>query len=261
MKTCPTCKSELNVTEFAKSRSTNDGLNWQCKACHKARMKKLRSGYAEHVGQIPESRRCSTCREIKLAAEFNRSKLTHDGLCNTCKSCEKAYRLARAAKNKVRNTRLSKDEIRTETPVKVCSGCGDSLPSGNFGIDRRRHDGLKCLCKKCDSKAGLAWRKANINKVLFKGARLRAEERGIAFSITLEDVVVGSHCPVLGIKFEVLEGGRDNSPSLDRIDNRFGYVPGNVVVVSNRANRLKSDASVEELETLVRFYKTHSFKE
>lgn len=261
MKTCPTCKSELDVTEFAKSRSTNDGLNWQCKACHKARMKKLRSGYAEHVGQIPESRRCSTCREIKPAADFNRSKVTHDGLCNSCKACEKIFRLNRDAKNRDRNTRLTKDEIRAETPAKVCGGCGDTLPSSEFDISRSRKDGLKFFCKKCDREAALAWRKQNIGKILFKGARSRARERGIEFSITVDDVIVGSHCPVLGIKFEVLEGGRDNSPSLDRIDNRFGYVPGNVVVVSNRANRLKSDASVEELETLVRFYKTHSFKE
>lgn len=38
-----------------------------------------------------------------------------------------------------------------------------------------------------------------------------------------------------------------SSPSLDRIDNRMGYVPGNVWVISWKANRMKSDASMEEL--------------
>lgn len=47
---------------------------------------------------------------------------------------------------------------------------------------------------------------------------------------------------------------RDNSPTLDRIRNELGYVPGNVAVVSYRANRLKSDASLDELRAITKFY-------
>jgi hypothetical protein len=42
-----------------------------------------------------------------------------------------------------------------------------------------------------------------------------------------------------------------NSPSLDRIDNTKGYVPGNVWVISWRANDLKRNATLEELKLLV----------
>lgn len=51
-------------------------------------------------------------------------------------------------------------------------------------------------------------------------------------------------------------GGKNNSPSLDRIRNELGYVRGNVIVISNRANRLKSDASIEELRDIASFYAT-----
>jgi hypothetical protein len=47
---------------------------------------------------------------------------------------------------------------------------------------------------------------------------------------------------------------RDSRASLDRIDNTKGYVPGNVVVVSYRANRIKSDATAQELLRIARFY-------
>ena len=46
----------------------------------------------------------------------------------------------------------------------------------------------------------------------------------------------------------------DNAPSIDRIDNNRGYVSGNVLVVSNRANLLKNAASLIEMKQLVAFY-------
>lgn len=46
----------------------------------------------------------------------------------------------------------------------------------------------------------------------------------------------------------------DNSPNLDRIVNALGYVKGNVIVVSARANRLKSDSTLDELRKLIEFY-------
>jgi UDP-N-acetylenolpyruvoylglucosamine reductase len=43
------------------------------------------------------------------------------------------------------------------------------------------------------------------------------------------------------------KGPLPNAPSLDRIDSARGYVPGNVQVVSHKANTMKSNASTEEL--------------
>lgn len=49
-------------------------------------------------------------------------------------------------------------------------------------------------------------------------------------------------------------GLSDMSPSLDRLIPSKGYVKGNVVVVSWRANRLKNNASLADLRALVDFY-------
>ena len=84
----------------------------------------------------------------------------------------------------------------------------------------------------------------------------RAKEKGFAFSITHEDIQVPAVCPVLGIPLYVGDGGpTDNSPELDRIDNNKGYVKGNVMVVSRRANRIKNDATLDELERIASFYR------
>ena len=46
----------------------------------------------------------------------------------------------------------------------------------------------------------------------------------------------------------------DNSYSLDRIDSTKGYTIENLMVISNRANRIKNNASNEELEKINEFY-------
>ena len=49
----------------------------------------------------------------------------------------------------------------------------------------------------------------------------------------------------------VSDGGQDPwSYSLDRVDNKKGYVRGNVVVMSYKANRLKNDGTAEDHEII-----------
>lgn len=50
-------------------------------------------------------------------------------------------------------------------------------------------------------------------------------------------------------------GNRDQSPSLDKVKPELGYVPGNVRVVSNKANRLKADNTIETLEAILKYMK------
>lgn len=90
-------------------------------------------------------------------------------------------------------------------------------------------------------------------------ARRRAQDRGLPFNLTAADVLpLPTHCPVLGMPLHYDRGrGRgvtDDSPSLDRITPELGYVSGNVLVISQRANRIKNDATVAELQKIAAFY-------
>jgi len=94
---------------------------------------------------------------------------------------------------------------------------------------------------------------------LWKSAAYRARKTGLPFDITVEDILVPSHCPVFGVKLVAEIGDQGHrgptlySPSLDRHDPSLGYVKGNVVVMSHRANLLKSNASIEELEAVLAY--------
>jgi len=91
---------------------------------------------------------------------------------------------------------------------------------------------------------------------MFMGVRARARKRGIPFTITRADVVIPENCPCCSARMEMrsgpaVHGPLPQSPSLDRLDAKQGYVPGNVAVICWRCNNLKRDASIEELRAIL----------
>lgn len=97
--------------------------------------------------------------------------------------------------------------------------------------------------------------KGNKRYCILCGAKKRARLKGQDFRITLDDIPpIPNLCPVLGIpiKANTTNAPLDSSPSLDRIDSTKGYIPGNVRIISNRANRIKADATLEELRRVVK---------
>jgi hypothetical protein len=86
-----------------------------------------------------------------------------------------------------------------------------------------------------------------------------AEKNNIPYTLTKEYVMslpIPKICPVLGIPIFVQKQKigmhMDNSPSLDRINPNAGYVPGNVRVISHRANRFKSNMTIEEARLILK---------
>jgi hypothetical protein len=102
------------------------------------------------------------------------------------------------------------------------------------------------------------WRAKNREKCLWSWARDRAKKKGIPFTISQADILIPKICPVLGIRLRVRtgkNGASNNSPTLDRVVPELGYTPGNIVVISWRANCLKRDATLEELQKLIDWLK------
>ena len=78
-------------------------------------------------------------------------------------------------------------------------------------------------------------------------------------SIEYYKSILVTHCPLLGMELTYapyVGATPDNYATLDKIDPAKGYVPGNVQILSFRANSLKADASIEEMELLLKNWKT-----
>jgi hypothetical protein len=87
----------------------------------------------------------------------------------------------------------------------------------------------------------------------------RAKTSGILFSMSVDDLLpFPSHCPILGIELSYCVASKratGSSPSIDRIIPELGYVSGNVHIISNRANIIKNNASIEELVSIATYFK------
>jgi hypothetical protein len=86
---------------------------------------------------------------------------------------------------------------------------------------------------------------------MLNSARRRAREKGLDLNIDITDILIPEKCPLLDIPLQFNSVKcRDNSPTIDRIDCKLGYVKGNVQIISFKANTIKNNATVEELNLL-----------
>lgn len=155
---------------------------------------------------------------------------------------------------------------REENPnrYKICEECNQSLNLNKFSLIEKwnPNSDTKNICKKCSikirqtEKLNRDW-KVDAARLLYKNIKSRCKRIGKEFSIELEDITIPEKCPVFG--FDLKREDRQTwmcAPSVDRIDSSKGYIKGNVTVVSRRANILKRDATLEELEQLFNYYRT-----
>lgn len=95
-------------------------------------------------------------------------------------------------------------------------------------------------------------------KELYNHLKSSAKKRKIPFSLSMADMYEISFpisCPILSIELKFNTGSQDdNSFSFDRIDSTKGYSIDNIVVISQKANRIKNNGTPEELAKLAKFY-------
>lgn len=131
----------------------------------------------------------------------------------------------------------------------------DSVSSGrsNDGCPEHGKPTKRGTCRPCNAAYMRDYqrrrRRERPELELFRRAQDRAARIGVEFKLA-GPLPLPERCPVLGLVLTPGGHRRNTSPSLDRIDPRRGYVPGNVRVISDRANRLKGNRSLKELLAL-----------
>lgn len=135
--------------------------------------------------------------------------------------------------------------------------CANSLCAKRFafrgGPAHFRRSKSHCCSRSCQNTTH--GRDGTKQHGIWEGAKRRAKDNGVVFTLRIDDIPPIPHrCPVLGIAIVANSkaGPLDSSPSIDRINRSRGYVKGNVRIISNRANRLRSDGAAAELMLVAR---------
>ena len=148
--------------------------------------------------------------------------------------------------------------------MKTCIKCNIEKDDSDFRKGRNE-------CKPCRKEYKKLWRENNPDKVkegskryyennqekeMLKRARHRSKKKQIPFDLKEEDIIIPEICPALGISLKIGEEVMcSNSPTLDRIIPEKGYVKGNIIVMSNKANLIKQNATPEEIIAVGEYYK------
>ena len=159
-----------------------------------------------------------------------------------CKACEKILHFKSFRKIKANKTGPNKGRFQ---------GWTDSEGGKRF-----------TTCSQCEKDRFNKRYRVNPIPQLISGFRNRAKKQNVPFNLTVDDMKdliknAADICPALGVKMEIAKlyaNDSNYSPSFDRIDPKKGYTKNNIVIISNRANRIKSDATVDEIRKVADFY-------
>lgn len=147
--------------------------------------------------------------------------------------------------------------------MKKCPSCHSLKEESDFGKDASRRDGLCAHCRACRTVRSMHYqsrlRSEQPLALHLIAAKGRAKKEGVPFDITPSDIEKPKRCPVFGMVLQYDGTGRgygakEDAASLDRIYPKRGYVKGNVVVVSWKANRAKCLLTPEDVIKLAAFY-------
>lgn len=191
---------------------------------------------AVQVGELVDEKNkiCKTCGLQKKVKEFYRKKISKDGWQHHCKVCAKRYQKQfYALPEKAANKKEQAKQYYKNNKEVVLKKVQEYRCRAEIKGKIKQYNRQKLLL--------------HPENALLTHARKRAAKFKIPFSLTLDDITIPFVCPVLGILLKHGEGTvHDNSPTLDRFVPELGYVPGNVTVMSKRANTLKSNGTLEE---------------
>jgi len=143
-----------------------------------------------------------------------------------------------------------------------CTKCKEYLPTGDFYVKRTRETARRDILGQNHTNTCIYCSRGvfptiDPRRKLYYSAKARAVKKNLEFKISIADIVIPERCPVFGIRLKSGAGGGtvsvaklESSPTLDRVDNSKGYTPDNVCVISLRANNLKRDATLYEMQCL-----------
>lgn len=262
-KICIECNEEKETHNFALEGKSGKVRRNKCRSCVRlwnalpAEVRKEIKINKRNQLINKNNKRCVTCNQTKERIDFYVSTHNIDNMSAECKNCDDNRSKQRRAE--LRINKINGNTISAST--KKCRTCKQELAICMFSSNVSMTDGYDSQCSPCRQSQ---WRSNTTPKTrisyLLSRLRTKCTKGDIEFDLTVDDLIIPDRCPILDIPLvfgndnSTCTGPTDNSPSVDRIDPSKGYTKDNIVVVSQRANRIKNNATIQELQLLYQYY-------
>jgi len=139
-----------------------------------------------------------------------------------------------------------------------CSKCGKNLRLEDLPVQvRKKHSYRLSYCQSCRTKQTKAILAGDFDSWMsqkFSNVKSSAKSKGIPFTITKEEIQrlfdqQAGKCFYTDVEMTLyVQGGwHPTALSWDRVRSEYGYVSGNVVLCTARANAIKRDMTLEEM--------------
>jgi hypothetical protein len=140
--------------------------------------------------------------------------------------------------------------------MRTCPKCHQEKPENEF-YKRSDEKYYRSHCKVCEKKHFTEFRRKNRHISHLANAKQRAKKLNLEYDLDKNWFYenLPEKCPVFGVVFST---GK-NSPSIDRIDSTKGYLKSNCRIISMRANTIKNDSTVEELQKIIEYVNNSTF--
>lgn len=217
---------------------------------------------------------CYLCKQEKDISLFDNQKYHKNTINFKCLNCVSKYGM--------RDFPIEK-EIDGDL-FKLCKICKQFKNKDLcFYKTKNTKNGAEGTCKNCKGESGAKRRKERYNTdfvyrenikeksriknrtnrsyTMWRDARYRAKKYNLPFDIEVDDIIIPELCPILNIKLDLSTKNKNYSPSLDKINPKLGYIKSNIRVISFRANRLKSDLTINEIKKLYEYVKLGTWEE
>ena len=201
---------------------------------------------------------CCTCKQVKNLFMFSKNKRNPDGHCSQCKLCHKEH----YEKNKEKSLEYyqqNKDKILARTKAYKQQN-RDKVLAQRKAWRQQNKDKIRIGRQNHEAKRGRGSIDYALSHLL-ESAQRRAKRDNLPFDLTIEwlRAMVISHCPITlqpldWTKEQVIDGkAGPNSPSIDKIIPKLGYVQSNCAIISYRGNMIKSNGTIDEHRRVVQY--------
>lgn len=206
---------------------------------------------------------CSKCKITKEISDFYKHSRRNDGAIRYKPFCKKCR-----SKGPRKTWIKSKHENRIELGEQCCKMCQLKKPLNEFYTNGTYHDGTIIYRTRCKLCVNLVLAKQSAQKYKTKAEKLSASAKNyiaalhnrsskrklhLGFNIDCEYLndlyqKQNGQCAISGVlmTYQAGQGRVKTNISLDRIDSSKGYIKGNVHLVCDLINTMKSNISLDE---------------